>query len=487
MRPIKDIYNDIINIYAEKAIFIGLNPDTKKLLNHTGDSQMLSNDFLCDMHDRLFELIEYAAKTTRNEPYAAEKVVVFDTGWWGITLDQQKQINDYYKKGFEAAPIKYRSFWNLDENGSIVQPIAAASRSEDTNSNIIYNGELISTTNESNYIAITMNGQFNDRYRYDDFPAITSGALFNPSLVYMESYSDIEAWLEAYDSVLNVLKNSIFAGLRTNNEPFNFEAYIDCKMLLYPYRPISDMYTARSSFSEYNWYDELTEESGTVVQQKVILSRFGDGSDSVTIYVYSEAVSYNIIIGYDPETGEPIYDTITLSTSKDGVKFNDDLVTLHSLAKSKFNNTYGYTLFAIFELRRINTIQNVLETEYSGGELSLNGDGYFKVLDRTIYGYSELNSYAGFPFNSYDNFTVKLYSRWERVDLTDETNEIATGLTELGQRTSNGFPYEYSVKNQYGTIGMISTEFEGVYQQKTLLSIDKQLLYDNVEVVDIPL
>ena len=465
MRDIKDIYDDVLNICYENDINVSSAITGIRHNNYSGDSQLLSNDFLEQMFNLLMYLFEYAAKPTHTKPYASSKVVLFDTDWWGLTVAQSIEAGEYLQQGYYTAPNP--KSWNIDENGDWLQSYTTTSRW----THAIYNNELIDTSGTIDTLSLAYDGQFNDRYEYSDFTEITSGALFDPSLVRMESYSEVETWFTAYDSVLSVFKTAIYVGDRMLS--YGGYANYNCNMLVSsPLSPCSDYYGAHSSFSECYWWDEETGENGSVVQQRVILTRTGHGnSDSKTIYVYSEDVTFKMS---DEQGG---FWTIELPTSKDGVNFNDDLTTLHDLAVSKFPDTQSNTSGIRHD--RDNITQFVLSVEYNGGHLYQNGSGYFEQDDQELNSRSFIND-TGYSFVPYTTYTSKVYARWNGLDPQDE---IDLGLTLLNSDTRDGHPFEYSISDLTGNVTMISKEVEGFYEVRFIRTIDKSPLIARTEII----
>lgn len=465
-RTITEIYNKVLDLYNENDLnsLTGLG-----YVNYSGDSQLISNDFLIEMFRKLLVLIDHTAKDSAVEPYASSDVVVFDSGWWGLTPTQNGEIRDYFKQGFGTTPIDRR--WNLDKTGSYVQSKVAATNAIDTNSNIIYNGELVSISGTADRIDITLNGQFNDRYRLTDFPEIVNGDLFDPSLIKMETREEIDNWFIAYDGVLSVLEISIFAGDRSNRKTNPDDAEYQCTMAVdNPIRPTSDLYKALSSFSQFDWFDDNTGASGEVVEQFVRLDRgaFPTAEAQVT-RVYSEDVTFEV------SDGEGGFDTVTLSTDEDGIAFGDSLTTLYNLSLSLFTNTFTATTDFMHD--RSDTTQTVLETDYDGGFIQRMGDGFFEVNDKSINLFSNINANdGGYSFIDYINFTAKTYSKW-----SGSTQDVVdAGTTELETNVRNGDPDEYSITDFDGIFGMLDVDIEGDFLIGLIRTIDKSILDDRV-------
>lgn len=472
MRYIKLIYDDVINLMTANNIQLsGIGITSIQFSNYTGDSQIISQDLLREMFRMLLLLIENASKNTFTNPYASEKVLLFDSGWWSTTGLQTAEINSIMDQGYGDTPQVKQ--WNIDENGGWVNSYAFSVPITSGISGVSFNGELFLG---GDFCPISKKGQFNDRYQLSDFTTISSGSLFDPDLLYMESFSEIEKWLEAYDSVLLELKESTFSGSSLDfNDRYITVDYNKEMAVTEPLRPVSDSYEVRSGFDDYYWTDDLTGESGVLTQQRVRLWRFGNGSsDFQETYVYSEDLTYNV------DDGEGGYEQIVLTTSEDGVNFNDSLTTLHDLAVSTFPDTKTY-IFG-FSHNRDNVEYNTEEVLYDGGTLSQNGSGYFESLDRTKSGQSNVNNEFGFSFMQYDNYNSKVYSYWNGSNVTDKIN---AGIKDVETQQRDGFPFEYSIEDYVGEVNMISKEIVGSYTLQLTTAIDKSVLIGRTEVIDL--
>jgi hypothetical protein len=465
-RDIKLIYNDAVDLLHGSRILF----NQSSYINYSGDSQLMSSDFMNNMYELLMKIIEYSTKNTFIEPYSSGKVVLFNSYWWGLTQDQQTEINDYYKRGY-GNQVEFLE-WNLDDNGNFIQSFAPATRLNQSK-NITYNGEIVDPTGSLDLLDFYKENQFKDRFRLSDFPEITSGAFYDPSLVKIESFSDVRAWFDAYDSILTVLKTAKKVSFGILTADYNIITGGT------PLRPTSDRYEVVSTFSEFNWFDDETGQSGSVVQQYVeIDQRVSTGIiNSQNTYVYSQNVTYKV------DDGQGGFETINLTTQKDGITFNDSLTTIHDYAVSTYLDTFAYNNLNHF---RENEVYNVLNNDYNGGELRQNGSGYFEKNDKTLSIISTINNLAG-DFINYDNYTAKEYARWTDSSLfpSDLQSEIDTGLSETETNTRDGMPQSYELENYSGTITMISKDVEGQFDIELVRTLDKSPLIQRTEIVDL--
>lgn len=427
MRQIKEIYNDVMDWFIETGHDIGRN--NIGFNNHTGDSQMFSNEFCIFMFNSLLTIITNTRLVTNDQINSISKAYIFDSGWWGLTpsqLDELKEIeNGGYTKG---EPVVSNTIINVDKSGNAYKPI--------------FNGGQIYKSNE--YISI--NGR-RPEYYYDtpqlvDFKSVKDGLFFDPSVFLMETEQQVLDWFEQYDAILIELLN-------LSNYKVSVEDFVNIPDLYIYESPdfntlTNSKYEATASYLVQDWFDDEQGTSGQIVKQIGSYIRFSP-LNSVSYECFSE----NLKVKHDD--GEGGYIDVIYSKTDNGVTFGDSLGAIQALAVSSFppvlsNATLSYSHSPVE--------YEVLDSDYIGGVLSgsVNGEAVVKAPSSEDL-YDEYNSLLRTSVTS--QYSIKTYGLdintagdelWNRdvVNFEDLTKEPLKVIDVVALRDES-FDYNISV------------------------------------------
>jgi hypothetical protein len=459
-RTITEIYADLINLLEDKAFEY-----TESSIGCSMDSHVINNQMLINMHEILLTLIDNATMGSYSKPYACKKVVMFNTNWWGADSDQQTEIREYLNDGW-LTKAQAQS-WSMGVD-NFIQPIETAVKMSAEYPKISYDDKIfdISTEMENDGVEMVKDGELDDYYDYLDFPAMSDGSYYDPSLVKIDSSNELRNWLDALDSIVLILNSAKFAD--TNGSP-NY----DCSLSTYfNGSSYSDKYNISSYFDTKHWHDEPSDTSGTVLEQKITMARIGSDSESTKIYVYSDNVTYSNDYG----------DTTELKMSEDGMNFGDDLNAIYNNAVSRYPNTHTYDVD--ISHKRSNIVYNFDGIDYSGGYIQRSDDGTYNHED--LYEFGELfNNVDGGKKSSYiDNIIYYglMYKYWGTGRYDPEIN-LGLSLVETRTKDTSKIGENYHLSNVSEMINVPSIDLEGTFAIYNATAIDKEPLVSRTETV----
>jgi len=463
MRDIKDIYDDIKGLYSKYGRSKISVVDFK---NHTGDSQLISHDFLQYMYDMLKGIIESCRKSTRERPYSAEHVYLLDSGWWGLTNAQSSEASDLFLQNYGNSWRLYDvGYWDVDELSQFRQPTVGMSGGHQYS--LYYDGGIVNY--EKHELSVMQKGYYNDRYVLTDFNEVKNGSFYNPSYVGFESWAQVESWLSAYDSILSILKSSTFVyWVRENSTDINTTMEFDKVGYTHDYHTSSDLYRGSAYFSEFEWHDDEQGTNGFIVKQVGSLRSFSSITVSISYEVYSE----NKTVKHDD--GEGGYIDVIYSTEDNGVTFGDTPEDIRQLAISTWPDTNSATFVAWPSLENqfpkyINQTSTftVLGNDYVGGTMTRNRTGEFSLSGRTVINaYNYDKQYVRNP----ENYIIKRKyahsmsdkENWEAdvFDLYEEGKNPAV-IISVVQTEDGSFENEFELPS-YPTTGTMNLEMFNV-------------------------
>ena len=111
-RSIKDIYNDLDELTEGAWLFRGKIfefIDNTEFNYHTGNSQIVPNELLVEMFNKVMELVHSRTLDSNSEPYSIGEKWVYDTGWWSKTSEQNTEIDNLRRGNYYTPYSQYTS------------------------------------------------------------------------------------------------------------------------------------------------------------------------------------------------------------------------------------------------------------------------------------------------------------------------------------------------------------------------------------------
>lgn len=311
---IQTLYSELITVGLSKGLNVGSYIRCDAFDNYSGDSQKIDNNLLSGMFDLLIQIAQTVRKSTSTEPYSTGARYLFDSGWWGLTSDQNTELEDFRKNGYTLNSNRTRTFSQYDSDNYWFLDGTEFKQVEECFG-------VVSHTGLFNSIPKRIK---KDRVRLSSLTNWNSGVFFDPRFRCVETPAELNAWLNECQSILNSIKS--LPAVETENYPVSLATVV-----------ASDRIRVDIFYFNEPWSDDLTGESGTIVGQNVETSLRKSISTGLmtkkSLTVYSEAKTINI------DNGEGGYDQYTYPTTIEGVTFGATAKDVFDLFLSETEQT----------------------------------------------------------------------------------------------------------------------------------------------------
>lgn len=324
-RSIKAIYEDLI------TACLAVNADPARTLHpanflaHTGDTQVLDPKFLSGIFDTLLQLADRSQKATTDEAYATEKNWIFDSGWYDGTSAQYTEIDDFRKNGYttNSNRCRPRELFIDDSLSSLSEWFLEDSEFKQkeliNRSSLIVGGKIFNHAPSK---------KVKDGFKYENLHDWSIGDFYDPKYKVPETLSELNDWLDVFDSILTSLKAGTErapAASLTDDYPTSVQA-----------STFSDILMGSVYYSIEFWSDDLTGEWGEIVRATLTGARNG-GTLWTPRQVYSENLTVNI------EDGEGGYYQMEYSTTDahTGLSFGATAKTVFDYVASDEDDTFS--------------------------------------------------------------------------------------------------------------------------------------------------
>lgn len=461
-RPIGAIFDDLIEL-RKKIETTSADMTLITVDGYKGDTHIIDSNLLLTMYETLFQLLDFLYKDTTGEIYAPSVMYVFDTHWWDFTGEQRDEFHDFYYNGYtygnrrsDFSSFSYKMHnWPVDENSQFVKVEGCDW------GNLIYNDMIKSIPDEMP----------KDKYRIEDLCNWNDGKFFDPSCVAIETQQELDDWLDVFDSILTIAK-----GLKP------FQEFI-IPTTTTPYAS-SDILEVSSEYVNHQWYDDLTDETGEMVEQHIFCENDQTG-ENIDFTVYSEDRTISVWVGDEPDPPyDPIYELFTYNTtdSETGLSFGATAEEIHAYCVLNFTETYteSYPVYG-YRTQPLNGVEGYIDELYNRNMSDTIQFRDSEVIDKMSDEIGGNTTYTVANYTDYierdDLWNQITKERWESDILFVTENEKDTSLAGnrfITEESILGMTYEFP---EYGTEAFITYGriFGGKYMFGTNLIKDVNL------------